>query len=84
MTLDSLVRKVDLIIMKADKNTLKLFVVSVHLVFGGGMGMYYVIDYASKGEYGKATVAGICALTNAYYTGYQYKNIDSNNYSPHQ
>ena len=62
---------------------LKFLVVGVPLVFSS-LGTYYTMEYASKGEYGKATVAGICSLVNSYYAGYQYKNIDSrdNSHAP--
>ncbi|MBI2669019.1 hypothetical protein HYX14_04195 [Candidatus Woesearchaeota archaeon] len=81
MGIDTLVRKVDQIIMKTDKNTLKLFVVRVPLIFSG-LGTYYAIEYALKGEYGKTIVAGICTIVNAYSAGFQYKNIDSRE-NPH-
>ena len=57
-------------------NKLKLFVVGVPLVFSS-LGTYFTIEYASKGELGEATIAGICTLLNAYYAGYQHKSIDS-------
>ena len=76
MTLDNLIRKMDHILMKMDNNKLKLFVVGVPLVFSS-LGTYFTIEYASKGELGEATIAGICTLLNAYYAGYQHKSIDS-------
>ena len=73
MAIETLLRKMDKFVM--GKN-LKPFVVGVPLVFSG-LGTYYAIDYASKGEYGKATIAGICGIINAYYAGYQSKNLNA-------
>ncbi|MBI2668434.1 hypothetical protein HYX14_01195 [Candidatus Woesearchaeota archaeon] len=73
MGIETLLRKVDKFIM--GKN-LKPFVVGVPLVFSG-LGMYYTIDYASKGEYGKATIAGLCGIINSYYAGYQSRNLNA-------
>ncbi len=84
MTIETLLRKMDKFVMS--KN-LKFFVVGVPLTFSG-LGTYYTIDYASKGEYGKAAIAGLCGIIYAYYAGYQYKNVDSRDNShintPHQ
>mgnify|MGYP001607052625 FL=1 len=73
MAIETLLRKMDKFVM--GKN-LKPFVVGVPLVFSG-LGTYYTIDYTSKGEYGKATIAGICGIINAYYAGYQSKNLNA-------
>ena len=73
MAIETLLRKMDKFVM--GKN-LKPFVVGVPLVFSG-LGTYYTIDYASQGEYGKATIAGICSIINSYYAGYQSKNLNA-------
>ena len=77
MDIETILRKLDKFVM--GKN-LRFFVVGVPLTFSG-LGTYYTIDYASKGEYGKATIAGICGIVNAYYAGYQYRNLNA---SPRQ
>ncbi len=69
MTLDRLIQKIDALVM-SDK--LPFFVVGVPLTYSF-LGVYYSIDYASKGEHGNATIAGCCTLINAYYAGYQSK-----------
>jgi len=33
------------------------------------------LNYASKGEYRNAAIAGVCGIINAYYAGYQSKNL---------
>lgn len=73
MAIETLLRKMDKFVM--GKN-LKFLVVGVPLTFSG-LGTYYTIDYASKGEYGKATIAGLCGIINAYYAGYQSKNLNA-------
>ena len=71
MTIETLLQKMDKFVMS--KN-LKFLVVGVPLTFSG-LGTYYTIDYASKGEYGKAAIAGLCGIINAYYAGYQFRNL---------
>ena len=71
MAIETLLQKMDKFVM--GKN-LKPLVVGVPLVFSG-LGTYYTIDYASKGEYGKAAIAGLCGIINAYYAGYQFRNL---------
>lgn len=73
MAIEKLLQKMDKFVMS--KN-LKFFVVGVPLTFSG-LGTYYAIDYASKGEYGKATIAGLCGIINAYYAGYQSRNLNA-------
>jgi len=53
---------------------LKYLVVGVPLTFSG-LGTYYTMEYASKSEFGKATIAGLCGIINAYYAGYQSRNL---------
>ena len=77
MTLETLFKKMDKFVM--GKN-LKPFVVGVPLVFSG-LGTYYTINYASRGEYGKATIAGLCGIINAYYAGYQARNLSTSSRS---
>ena len=71
MTIETLLRKMDKFVM--GKN-LKPLVVGVPLIFSG-LGTYYSIEYASKGEYGKAEIAGLCGIINGYYAGYQSRNL---------
>lgn len=63
------------ILTKISRNKVRAFIVASNSLLSG-LALYKALEYASNGETGKATVAGVCSMITAYCSGYNTKRSD--------